>query len=155
LCCYTPTLGVIGDLCDTGESRYFEQLREQTPEGLLEMLRVPGLGISKIQALHEGLGIATLQELENAAREGRLAKLKGFGPKTAEKILRGITYLRTTTAYVIYPHALIEARRLLAMVEQHPDVERAQKALKEMGHDPGPVDGVMGGNRPSAVERAA
>ncbi len=119
------TLGVIGGLCETGESRYFEQLREQTPEGLLEMLRVPGLGIAKIHALHEGLGIATLQELESAAREGRLAKLKGFGPKTAEKILKGIGYLRSTNAYVLYPHALTEARRLLAMVEQHPDVERA------------------------------
>ncbi|MDQ4080618.1 MAG: DNA polymerase/3'-5' exonuclease PolX [Gemmatimonadota bacterium] len=119
------TLGVIGDLCDTGESRYFEQLREQTPEGLLELLRVPGLGIGRIHALHEGLGIASLEELEEAAREGRLAKLKGFGPKTAEKILKGITYLRTTTASILYPHALVEARRLLAMVEAHPDVERA------------------------------
>src|SRR5687767_2080767 len=119
------TLGVIADLCDTGESRYFDQLREQTPEGLLELLRVPGLGISKIHALHEGLGIASVEELEAAAREGRLAKLKGFGPKTAERILKGITHLRSTNAYILYPHALIEARRLLAMVEAHPEVERA------------------------------
>ena len=119
------TLGVIADLCETGESRYFEQLREQTPEGLLEMLRVPGLGIGKIHAIHEGLGIESLRELEEAARDGRLGKLKGFGPKTAERILKGITYLRTTTAYILYPYALIEARRLLAMVESHPDVERA------------------------------
>ena len=119
------TLGVLGDLCETGESRYFEQLREQTPEGLLEMLRVPGLGIGKIHALHEGLGISSVEELEAAAREGRLAKLKGFGPKTADKILKGIAYLRSTTAYVLYPHALNEARRLLAMVEGHPDVARA------------------------------
>ena len=119
------TLGVIGDLCETGESRYFEQLREQTPEGLLEMLRVPGLGIAKIHALHEGLGISSIQELETAARDGQLAKLKGFGPKTAEKLLKGIGYMRSTTAYILYPHALIEARRLLAMVEAHPEVERA------------------------------
>jgi DNA polymerase (family 10) len=119
------TLGVIGDLCETGESRYFDQLREQTPEGLLELLRVPGLGVSKIHALHEGLGIASVEELETAARDGQLAKLKGFGPKTAEKILKGIGYLRSTNAYILYPHALTEARRLLAMVEAHPDVERA------------------------------
>ncbi len=119
------TLGVLADLCETGESRYFDQLREQTPEGLLEMLRVPGLGISKIHTLHEGLGISTVQELEEAARDGRLAKLKGFGPKTAEKLLKGIGYLRSTNAYILYPHAVIEARRLLAMVEAHPEVERA------------------------------
>lgn len=122
------TLGVIADLCETGESRYFEELREQTPDGLLEMMRVPGLGVSKIQAMHEGLGISTLHELEDAARDGRLAKLKGFGPKTAEKILKGIGYLRSTTAYVLYHHALVEARRLVNMIEQHPDVERASMA---------------------------
>jgi DNA polymerase (family 10) len=122
------TLGVIADLCETGESRYFEQLRERTPEGLLEMLRVPGLGIGKIHVIHEGLGIESVQELEEAARDGRLAKLKGFGPKTAERILKGITYLRSTTAYILYTYALVEARRLLAMVEQHPDVERAMIA---------------------------
>src|SRR5918992_2657780 len=94
------TLGVLADLCESGESRYFDQLREQTPEGLLEMFRVPGLGIGKIHALHEGLGISSVEELETAAREGRLAKIKGFGPKTADKILKGITYLRTTTAYI-------------------------------------------------------
>jgi DNA polymerase (family X) len=122
------TLSVIQELVETGESSYFEQLREDTPEGLIEMLRVPGLGTAKIHAIHEGLGIETLHELEEAARDGRLARLPRFGVKTAEKILRGIAYLRETSAFVLYPHALAEAQRLLAAVEQHPDVERAMVA---------------------------
>ncbi|HEX6534641.1 MAG TPA: DNA polymerase/3'-5' exonuclease PolX [Gemmatimonadaceae bacterium] len=119
------TLGVITELVETGESAYFEQLREDTPEGLLEMLRIPGLGTSKIRAIHEGLDIDTVHELEQAARDGRLAALPRFGARTAEKILRGIAYLKETSAFVLYPHALAEAHRLLASIERHPDVERA------------------------------
>src|SRR5918997_400645 len=73
------TLAVLEDLVTTGDSEYLELLREKTPEGLLEMLRVPGLGTAKIHLIHEGLGIGTVQELEVAARDGRLASLKGFG----------------------------------------------------------------------------
>ena len=103
------TLGVLAELAETGESTYLEQLREDTPEGLFEMMRVPGLGTAKIRAIHEGLEVETLHDLEAAARDGRLAELRGFGEKTAEKILKGIAYLKETSAYVLYPNALAEA----------------------------------------------
>lgn len=122
------TLSVIEEMAVSGDSSYFEQLSEDTPEGLVEMLRVPGLGTSKIHAIHKGLGIDTLHELEEAARDGRLARLPRFGEKTAEKILKGIAYLRETSAFVLFPQALAEARRLLATVANHPDVERAEIA---------------------------
>ena len=69
------TLNVVRDLTETGESRYLEQLRATTPSGLLDLLRVPGLGTAKIQKLHEALGIDSIESLEDAARDGRLAKL--------------------------------------------------------------------------------
>jgi len=119
------TLAVVRDLCELGESTYLEQLQETTPEGLIEMMRVPGLGTAKIRQIHDGLAIETLQELEEAARDGRLARLPRFGPKTAEKILKGIAYLRETTAYVLFPQAFAEAVRLVNAVERHPRVERA------------------------------
>ncbi len=122
------TLSVIEEMAETGDSSYYEQLSEDTPEGLIEMLRVPGLGTSKIHAIHEGLGIDTLHELEEAARDGRLARLPRFGAKTAEKILKGIAYLRETSAFILFPQALAEAKRLLASVSAHPDVERAEIA---------------------------
>jgi DNA polymerase (family X) len=122
------TLAVIRDLVEIGESSYLERLRESTPEGLLEMLRVPGLGPSKIHQIHRGLGIETVSELADAARDGRLATLPRFGPKTAEKILKGIAFLRETGARVLFPHARGEAQRLLAAVSAHPEVERAEIA---------------------------
>ena len=122
------TLAVIRDLVETGESSYLDRLRESTPEGLLEMLRVPGLGPAKIHQIHRGLGVESVSELVDAARDGRLATLPRFGPKTAEKILKGIAFMRETGARVLFPHALGEARRLLASVAAHPDVERAEIA---------------------------
>lgn len=120
------TLAVVRDLVESGESRYLEQLRESTPEGLLEMLDVPGLNPAKIHRIHEALGIETVEELENAARDGRLASLPRYGPKTAEKILKGIAFARENGRLRLYHHALAEARVLIRMVAEHPDVERAE-----------------------------
>ena len=122
------TIAVLEDLVETGDSQYLEQLRENTPEGLLEMLRVPGLGTTRIHQIHEGLGIETLHELEQAARDGRLAALPGFGPRTSEKILRGIAFLKDTGAHVLYPHAEAEAQRVLAAIRANPDVLEAAVA---------------------------
>jgi DNA polymerase (family 10) len=122
------TLSTIRELVENGESRYLEQLRSQTPEGLLEMLRVPGLGTAKIQKIHEGLGISSLGELEAAAIDGRVAKLPRFGAGTAAKILKGIAYLREHSAYMLYPRALAEAEHVLAAVRAHPSVTTAMLA---------------------------
>jgi DNA polymerase (family 10) len=122
------TLAVVRDLVETGESRYLEQLRESMPEGLLEMLDVPGLSPLKIHQIHEGLGIETLEELEAAATTGRLATLPKFGPKTVEKILKGIAAARERGSLQLYHHAFVEAQHLLASVASHPDVERAELA---------------------------
>ena len=80
------TLHVVTELCEVGESSYLDQLLETTPEGLLEMMRVPGLGTSKIHQIHQGLGIETVQELVATPLE-KLVEIPGIGEKTAEKVL--------------------------------------------------------------------
>ena len=122
------TLSTIRELVENGESRYLEQLRSETPEGLLEMLRVPGLGTAKIQKIHEGLGVSTLAELEAAAIDGRLAKLPRFGAGTAAKLLKGIAFLREHSVYMLAPRARAEAAHVLAAVRAHPSVQTAMLA---------------------------
>ena len=122
------TLAVVRDLIETGESRYLEQLRESTPEGLLDMLDVPGLSPLKIHQIHEGLGIESVEELEAAANDGRLGTLPKFGPKTIAKILKGIASAREHGPLQLYHHARVEAQRLLASVTSHPDVVHAEVA---------------------------
>ena len=122
------TMAIVAELAATGSSALHEQLSEDTPEGLLEMLRVPGLGTAKIRAIHAGLGVDSLHDLEAAARDGRLAALPRFGAKTAQKISRGIAYLRETSEFMLYPHARTEGERLLAEVRRIPGVARAELA---------------------------
>lgn len=122
------TLAVLADLVETGESAYLESLKDSTPEGLVEMMRIPGLGPTRIHRLHEGLGIETVADLESAARDGRIAKLSGFGVKTADKILKGIATLRETSGQLMHNVAYPEALRLQRAFARLPDVRRVEIA---------------------------
>ena len=124
----SKTLSVLSDLVETGESQYLEELRESTPEGLVEMLRVPGLGPTRIHRIHTGLGIETVADLEAAANDGRLAALSGFGVKTAAKILRGIAVLRETSGQLLHSLAASEANRLQRAVAKLDGVRRVEIA---------------------------
>jgi DNA polymerase (family 10) len=119
------TLAVVRDLVEHGQSRYLEQLRQTTPEGLLDMLDVPGLTPAKIHAIHDALGIETLDELEAAAGDGRLAKLPRYGKKTADRILHGIAMRRARGHPRLYSLARAAGVRLRLMIEAHPEVARA------------------------------
>jgi DNA polymerase (family 10) len=119
------TLQIIGELAATGRSSMLEELREQVPPGLVEMLAISGLGVAKIRQIHDLLDIDSLPELEAAALDGRLARLPRFGPKTSENILRGIAYLRQATAFRLSHHAAEEAERLRRALEKLPGVVHA------------------------------
>ena len=120
------TAQVIEEIVRTGESRYLDELRAQFPPGIFELLRVPKLGLKKIGVLYSELGIASLDELEAAAKDGRLAKLKGFGAKTAEAILAGIEFARMRESQFLLPIGLEAAevlRERLAEIDEVEDVE--------------------------------
>ena len=122
------TLSVIRELVETGESSYLTRLDAEVPQGLLELLRVPTLGAAKIRLLHEELDIRSLDDLEAAARDGRLGTVKGFGARGVEKIIKGIERLRESGSSQLLPAALSEGMRILATVRAHPDVARAELA---------------------------
>jgi len=86
----------IAELLESDDAPFLIELRSRFPEGVLEILRIPGLGPKKIRALMEELDISSVGELEYACRENRLLDLPGFGAKTQENILKGIASL---TAY--------------------------------------------------------
>jgi DNA polymerase (family 10) len=89
---------------------------------------VPGLGTAKIHKLHEALGVDSIESLEQAVRDGRVARLPRYGPKTAEKILRGIERLRAAGTQRLFPQGAEEGARVLATVRAHPDVLEAEVA---------------------------
>ncbi len=85
----------IEELVRTGNLEYLEQLRAETPPGLLEIIRVPDIGPKTAAALQKELGISSLEELKEAALAGRVRQLKGFGERTEERILSGIRTLES------------------------------------------------------------
>jgi DNA polymerase (family 10) len=122
------TLGVVGELIESGESSYLEQLKQNVPEGVVELMQVPGLNAEKIQLIHETLGVSTVEELEAAARDGRLTTVKGFGEKTAASIIDAIAYMRSASTLDLFPRAAAEAVRLCDAVRRYPDVIEAEIA---------------------------
>jgi DNA polymerase (family 10) len=83
----------ITTLVTTGKLPFYEDLRKKVPAGLLQMMRIQGLGPKKVKALYDQLQIETLDQLKEACEDGRVAKLRGFGEKTQQKILEGIQFL--------------------------------------------------------------
>jgi DNA polymerase (family X) len=119
------TLQIAAELINTGRAGILEELREQIPPGLVEMLAISGLGVAKIRQIHDVLGIDSLPDLEAAALDGRLAKLPRFGQKTSENILKSIAFLRQASTHRLSHHAAEEAEGLRLALARLPGVTNA------------------------------
>src|SRR5205809_711560 len=80
----------IKELAETGSLKYFQELSSEFPPGILELFSLPGLGAKKIKALHDKLGISSIEQLRKACEQGRVAELPGFGETTQQKICDAI-----------------------------------------------------------------
>ncbi len=116
----------ITTLVTTGKLPYLEELRASIPPGMIEMLRLPNVGPKKVKALHDALGIDSIDKLKTACEAGDVAKLKGFGEKTANKILEGINFLGTVGNRVRIDKAVALGERLIEKVRAMPGVIRAE-----------------------------
>lgn len=116
----------ITTLVTTGKLPYLEELRASVPAGMIEMLRLPSVGPKKVKALHDALGVDSIDKLKAACEAGEVAKLKGFGEKTAAKILEGITFLGTVGNRVRIDKGVALGERLLEKVRAMPGVIRAE-----------------------------
>ncbi len=122
------TLEAVNELAATGRCGLLEELRDQVPAGLVEMLAISGLGVAKIRQIHDTLGIDSLPELEAAAADGRLAALPRFGQKTADNIRKSIAFLRQASAFRLAHHAAEESRALVEALARVPGVLSATAA---------------------------
>jgi DNA polymerase (family 10) len=116
----------ITTLVTTGRLPFYDDLRAKIPPGLVQMLRIPGLGPKKVKALHDSLGISTLEQLESACKDGQVAGLRGFGAKTQQKILEGIQFLAEMGGRVRLDQALPIAQGLLDGLRDLPGLRRLE-----------------------------
>jgi DNA polymerase (family 10) len=141
------------DLVSTGKLAYYEELKAATPPGLVLMLEIPGLGPKKIKALHTELGIETVEQLEQACKEGKVAKLKGFGEKTQINICDGINRRRSYASRHLISDALAASESLLEALRSHPDVIRCSTAgsLRRHREIIGDIDLLASSKKPTDV----
>jgi DNA polymerase (family X) len=119
----------IQTLVETGTLPMLEELKEQVPQSVLALLRIPGVGPKKAAALHKQLGIKTLEDLKAACERCQVRELKGFGEKTEALILKGLEFAASPEVLRIYwAEADVYAQSLIAHLKDCPGVKQIEMA---------------------------
>lgn len=119
-------VGKITTLVTTGKLPYLEELRASIAPGLLDLIKINGVGPKKVKALHDALGVNSIETLKAACESGAVAGLKGFGEKSAAKILDGIRFLGIAGNRVRFSSAEPLGLSLLEELKKLPGVIRAE-----------------------------
>lgn len=143
----------ISELVTTGRLGYYEDLKASFPPGLFALMQIPGLGPKKVKALFEKLKVSSIEELQAACNDGRVAALDGFGEKTQTRILEGIKFRASYGSRHLLSTALFVADPILDNLRLHPDVIRCSSAgsVRRAKEIIGDVDFLVSSNNPTAV----
>ncbi len=118
----------IREMVETGTLGFRDELLAEVPRSLIELMRLPALGPKKAKKIYDELKVGSIDELEAAAREGRIAAIPGFGAKSQEKILAGIQDFRLHGSRFLLTDADRYIGPLLAYLRDIPEVERLEVA---------------------------
>lgn len=148
--------GKITRICRTGKLPLLTQLTHKTPESLVAMLRIPGVGPKRARLIYTKLGVRTLPQLEKAARAGRLAELRGMGTALEQAILRGIDQDKAHVARVPLADAEAYVRPLVEKLRATPGVEELDVAgsFRRRSETVGDVDILVASSHAPAVAEA-
>jgi DNA polymerase (family 10) len=120
---------IVAKLHRTGSHPSLEKLRKEVPEGVLELFVIPGLRPDRILKLHQVLGISSLAELEAAAKEDRIRKVKGLGASLQTKILQNLSIARSgETQLHLHKAAALLGHAIVAVKRDHPEYTRIEIA---------------------------
>lgn len=143
----------ITELYQTGRSEQLEALRAELPRGVLELSQVPGMTLKRIKALHEALGIGSVEELKQACLAGKVQGVKGFGAKIEATLLEGIQRHEARDERILLVDALEVAEPLLAHVRGCEATEQAALAgaIRRWNETVDRIDLVAAAEDPAAV----
>lgn len=146
----------IDELLSTGKMAFWEKLTTQVPASLADLLQVPDLGPKKVALFWHELGITNIEELESAAREGKLRQLPGMGAKSEAKVLAGIEALARRTDRIPLGQAWQVVQSLLGELRSLPGVEAAEAAgsFRRMRATVGDLDLLVGAEDSEPVMEA-
>ena len=137
----------------SGSMGYYEELKSQIPEGLLEIISIQGVGPKKAKLFYESLGITTVLQLEEMAISHKLQKLHGVKAKTEENILRGIDLYRQGIERMNLGYALDLSNEVVSQLKEVPGVEQIDPAgsLRRRKESIGDVDILVSSSSPEKV----
>lgn len=146
----------IAELVATGKLEYYEELKNEFPEGIATFLDIPGVGPKTAIRFAEELGLKTVEELEAAIRDGRVAALPRMGEKSAENILHAIEALRRKDQRIPIGEALPLVDEILGSLGQLPGVKNLSPAgsLRRFRETVGDLDLMGTADDPEAVVQA-
>jgi DNA polymerase (family X) len=141
------------ELVETGKLGYLEDLRALFPPTLPLVMKLNGVGPKKVKLFYEELDVSSVDELEVACKDGRIAALPGCGERTATKILSSIARARESDGLFLYFTARKTADLVIANLRELPQVQRIELAgslrrFKEVTKD---VDMIASSAEPAAV----
>jgi len=146
----------IKEYLTTGKIAFREELRQRFPPGVLDLLRLRGIGPKKVQVLWQQLGITDLDTLERAVKAHRLRRLKGFGEKTEANILRAIEIYRQGQTRALLWDAAAVVERVIEYLRANSPIERVEAAgsFRRRRETVGDVDILAMASDGAAVSRA-
>ena len=122
------TVEKIGELIDTGQCEYYEELKASIPAGVLDLLSIPGVGPSTAARLYQELNIDSLEALQQAIDDQKLRNLKRMGKKTEEKIKAGLEAVIRYRQYKLMGRALPPAQAVVEALSSLEDVSSVSLA---------------------------
>ncbi|OIO33715.1 MAG: DNA polymerase III [Candidatus Omnitrophica bacterium CG1_02_40_15] len=143
----------IKEIVSTGKLEYLEKLKKDIPEGLIEILNVPGIGPKTAKLLYEKLDIQDVIMLERMAHAGKIRDIEGMGEKTEENILAGIELLKKTRDRLDLKVAMDAAEGFMAQLRKLKDVKNINPAgsLRRMKDTVRDIDILISSNNPQKI----
>ena len=140
---------------ETGSVEYLRKLEEEVPPGLLEFMRIPGLGPRTAKDIYDALGISNLDDLEAALRDGRLRKVSRIKARTEENIQKGLEALkgRGSGPRTLLPTAMATSDSIVGVLEGLSQVEKISSAgsVRRRCESIGDLDIVVASGDPEPV----
>ena len=146
--------GKIAELLNTGSIAYHQDLLQEFPPSILDMLHVQGVGPKTVSMLYRELGLRTLDDLQAAARDGRLRGLKGMGAKKEAQILKAVEERARVAGRRLMAEAYDTASALVGALREHaPDAWIGLVGSLRRGCETcGDLDILAAGAPPSVME---
>lgn len=145
--------GKIDEMLRTGRLEFYERLRSELPDGVVSLLGIPGVGPKTVRLLYEELGLVSMPDVEAAARQHKLRELKGLGPKSEERILKGIEMLHRISGRHLLATALPVAEEIVIALAECPAAQgvTAAGSLRRCAPTIGDIDILAASTNPEEV----